>query len=71
MEGVVEFVESCYQNEQSIMQNEIMIPTFIAKAYDENKITPDNTLGKMEKLVVKQMDCEDTVRGVFCNSSSN
>ena len=41
----MEFVETCYQNEQSIMQNEIAVPTFIAKRYDHTRITPDDTTG--------------------------
>ena len=47
------FVESCYDNEKSIMQNEITVPPFIVKRYDSGEITPDDTTGNMAKHIEK------------------
>ncbi|XP_063716982.1 uncharacterized protein LOC134844295 isoform X3 [Symsagittifera roscoffensis] len=52
--GMLMFVESCYDNEKSIMQNEITVPPFIVKRYDSGEITPDDTTGNMAKHIEKE-----------------
>ncbi|XP_075252808.1 uncharacterized protein LOC142344773 isoform X2 [Convolutriloba macropyga] len=49
VKGVVEFVESCYENEKTIMQNEITIPPHIIRRYDTGQMKKENALGNIQK----------------------
>ncbi|XP_075264122.1 uncharacterized protein LOC142356012, partial [Convolutriloba macropyga] len=41
-EGVIEFVNNCYENEKNIMATQIPVPTFIAKRYLNPKTNPES-----------------------------